>query len=167
MKLASGLLIALMISCGTIALAQPAEGHGAMGHRPGAREQFMDKLKLSDAQKSDIMKLRTSMEKAMIDVQAKIKLARVDLRTLATADPPDRSAVESKIKEINDLQFQSKKVVVDHLFDVYNLLTPEQRKTFKDHMTQTMMNDGWRSMLGARRGMPGMRHPMGGGGEQE
>ncbi|HUI66579.1 MAG TPA: Spy/CpxP family protein refolding chaperone [Bacteroidota bacterium] len=161
MKFISGMLIALICICGNFALAQPAEGHGPMNRRGAGGGEFMERLKLTDAQKADMMKLRSSMEKSMIEVQAKIKLARVDLRALVAADSPDRSTIENKIKEINDLQFQSKKVMVDHLFDAYNLLTPDQRKTFKEHMMRNLMGP-WRPMAGARRGMGTMHAPMGG-----
>jgi len=162
MKITTGVLIALICICGKVALAQPAEGHEQMNRRSAGGGEFMERLKLTDAQKADMMKLRASMEKSMIDIQAKIKLARVDLRTLVAADAPDRTAVENKIKEINDLQYQSKKAMVDHLFDAYNLLTPDQRKTFKQHMMRNLMGP-WRPMDGgARRPMGGMHPPMGG-----
>jgi Spy/CpxP family protein refolding chaperone len=133
--------------------------------------QFMEKLGLSDKQKADIAGLRTEMQKSMVGIQAKIKLARIDMRTLAASDNPEKSAIEAKMKEVSDLQFQAKKAVLDHLFSVYALLTPEQKKMFKAHMMAGLAGGmhrmQWRGMGrmgGGRMGSMGgnMMGPMGG-----
>jgi Spy/CpxP family protein refolding chaperone len=42
------------------------------------------------------------------------------------------------MKEINDFQYQAKKLTVDHLFAVYALLTPEQQKMFKGQLMKRL-----------------------------
>jgi Spy/CpxP family protein refolding chaperone len=119
----------------------------------------MEKLGLNDKQKEEIAGLRSEMQKSMVGIQSKIKIARIDLRTLASAESPDKGSIESKLKEINDLQFQSKKLIVDHVFAVSALLTPEQRKTFKSHMMMRLSGDGMHRMGGMRQGFRmGMSH---------
>ncbi len=102
----------------------------------------MDKLGLTDKQKADMAALRTEMEKSMVGIQSKIKLARIDLKALAAAESPDKASIEGKLKEINDLQYQEKKETVDHLFGVYALLTPDQRKTFRNQMMARLSGGG-------------------------
>jgi Spy/CpxP family protein refolding chaperone len=145
-----------MLFWGATALAQPGP---ASRHNPPperGERQLMQKLGLSEKQKSDIASLRTEMQKSLVGIQAKIKLARIDLGNLVRAESPDKTQIESKMKEINDLQFQEKTATVDHLFAVYNLLTPEQKKTFREHMMMRM-SGGMHPMMqhwqGFRRGM--------------
>jgi Spy/CpxP family protein refolding chaperone len=54
---------------------------------------------------------------------------------------------------------------VDHRFAVYALLTPEQKKMFKDHM-MARLSGGMHQMWGRGMGQMGRRAmgPMGGGG---
>lgn len=165
MRKSMALLCALIMAGGTIALSQPEPAsHSTPAPQKGRRE-FMEKMKLNEKQKADIAGLRTEMEKSMVGIQSKIKIARIDLRGLAGAESPDKAAIEAKLKEINDLQFQAKKVTVDHLFGVYALLTPEQKKMFKDQMMMRLSGGGMRPMgrrwQGIHGGMPGGMRPMG------
>ena len=152
------ILAATLIAVSAAAYAQPGPGD-APGHPPfmprGAR-QMMEKLKLTDKQKAEAAKLHTDLEKSMVEIQAKVKLARIDLRTLVAADAPERSAVEGKLKEISDLQYQEKKLVADHAFDFYALLTPEQQKTARAGLLRMLSGGGMRwggRMMGDRGGM--------------
>jgi len=156
-------IAALLIAGIAAAQTQPAPA-GGPGHprvMPRGARQMMERLNLTDKQKAEAAKLRTELEKSMVGIQAKIKLARIDLRTLATAEAPERSAVEGKLREISDLQFQQKKLVADHAFDFYALLTPEQQKTARAGLQRMLSGGGMRwggRMMGDRGGM------MGGGG---
>jgi len=147
-------LVAMLVACGGAVYAQSAAPHGqsharSMQHGP---RQMMAKLNLSDKQKEEATKLRTDLEKSMVGVQSKIKLARIDLRTLVSADSPDRSAIEGKLKEISDLQYQAKKLAADHAFDFYALLTPEQQKTFKGGLMRMLGSGGMMRGRGMRWG---------------
>ncbi len=157
MRTSMAILLVLALAGGTTGLAQPdPDAH----HRPDpghGHGKFMEKLGLSEKQKTDIGALRTEMEKTMVGIDAKIKLARIDLKALVAADSPDQGAIEGKLKEINDLQFQAKKAHVDHLFAVFALLTPEQKKTFKDQMMRGLAGGGMHPMMRRFQGhRPGM-----------
>jgi Spy/CpxP family protein refolding chaperone len=150
MRTTLAVLCAMTILGSAAALSQPEP---APPHAPPLKQgrmQFMEKMGLTEKQKADIAGLRADMEKSMVGIQAKIKLARIDMRTIVSSDTPDKSAIETKMKEVTDLQFQAKKVILDHLFAVYALLTPEQKKMFKDHM-MARLEGGMRRMGG--RGM--------------
>jgi len=160
MRTSAALLCALIIAGGTIALSQPGPADHRTPPPERGRRDFIDKLGLSDKQKADIASLRTEMEKSMVGIHAKITLARIDMKALAAADSPDKSSIEGKLKEINDLQFQAKKESVDHLFAVYALLTPEQRKTFQKQMMARLSGGGMgRRWQGSHRDMSDNRAP--------
>ena len=163
MRTSAAILCALIITGGTIALSQPDPADHPTPPPQRGRREFMEKLGLSDKQKADIAGLRTEMEKSMVGIQAKIKLARIDMKALAAAESPDKTSIEGKLKEINDLQYQEKKEAVDHLFAVYALLTPEQKKTFKNQMMARLSGGGMgrmgRRWQGFHREMPEDRAP--------
>jgi Spy/CpxP family protein refolding chaperone len=151
------LVCALMLAAVPAALSQPDTAPQRTPPHDRGRREFMAKLDLNDKQKTDIAGLRAEMQKSMVGIQSKIKIARIDLRTLVASDAPDKASIESKLREINDLQFQGKKLMVDHVFAVSALLTPEQRKTFKSQMMMRLSGGGMRPMghmgQGFRSGM--------------
>jgi Spy/CpxP family protein refolding chaperone len=158
MRTSMALLLALIMAGGATALSQPdpAAHHAPLPQR--GRREFMEKLGLNEKQKTDIAGLRTEMEKTMVGIQAKIKIARIDMRNLVAAESPDKGAIEGKMKEVNDLQYQAKKLTVDHIFAVYALLTPEQQKMFKGQLMKRLSGRGMRPMEhrweGFQGGMP-------------
>jgi Spy/CpxP family protein refolding chaperone len=182
MKALPGLLIAALFLAVSVAPAQQGTGQrGNMQMRhPGNRGQMMmEKLKLTDQQKSEMKKLHADMQRAMVKSQSAIRLARIDLQQLVTADKLDKAAIEKKVREISNLQQESKSALIDHLFAVYALLTPEQQATFKEHIGQ-MLQGGMRPGMQMRQGMrmrqqmrqrmgmePGMGDEMGEDMEQE
>lgn len=162
MRTSMALLLALLMAGGTATLAQPDPDARHAPPAPRGRQEFMTKLGLSDKQKADIADLRTEMEKSMVGIQSKIKLARIDLRTLVAAEAPDQASIEGKMKEISDLQFQAKKATVDHLFKVYGLLNADQKKMFKNQIKMRLSGGGMGPMghrgQGFRRGMSSDEH---------
>jgi Spy/CpxP family protein refolding chaperone len=120
--------------------SQPEEGKGL--------KKIMKELKLTDVQKKDVEKIQLDMKKQMIDQESKIKTTRLELQQLFKADTPDKSAIESKLKEIAKLEVETKMIRVDSWFSVNSLLTPEQQKTWKNAlefgpaMKQHMMKEG-------------------------
>ena len=165
MKSRFGIFLVLMIVGVLPAAAQTEDEHRPMmrdgDHRPmmggGDHERsMMSRLKLTDQQQADLRKLRIEMEKGMVKVEASIKLARIDLQQLVTAENPDRSAVEKKIREISDLQLQAKMVAVNHLFDVNAKLTTEQQKIFKAQIVSRLTEATRHRMMERGAGRPGM-----------
>ena len=146
MRTTMALLLALTMAGGATALSQPdpAEHHGPPPQR--GHGEFMEKLGLNEKQKTDIAGLRTDMEKSLVGIQAKIKIARIDMKNMVAAESPDKASIEGKMKEISDLQYQAKKMTVDHLFAVYALLTPEQQKMFKGQLMKRLSDGGMRPM---------------------
>lgn len=110
------------------------------------RERLIEKLHLTEQQEEQIQKLRLEFAKAETQTAAKIKTARLDLVGFFAAESPDRAAIEKTLKTISDLQHQQKLQLVDHLFAVRTILTPEQQKAWRKHMRSriaSMGEGGW------------------------
>ncbi|MGD0591876.1 MAG: periplasmic heavy metal sensor [Bacteroidota bacterium] len=119
-----GVFVAVvLVMVSTSLYSQPAE-------RKGPRK-IIEQLKLTVEQKKDFDKIHVDMEKQEIAQKAKNETARVELRQLFKADNPDKSAIEKKMNEIADLEVQLHMIKINSWFDVNNLLTPEQQKTWK------------------------------------
>jgi len=118
----------------------PGPGAGAGPHRDtdarSMRQELKAKLNLTEQQETQMQKLRFDLEKKQTTLQSKIKLLRIDIKELFAAENPERNAIEKKMKEVSDLQLQEKVNVLDHMFAVKGILTPEQQKIWKQHMTQ-------------------------------
>jgi Spy/CpxP family protein refolding chaperone len=134
--------ILLMLGMAGLAFAQPGPGMGeGMERHAGnerepmhGRQDVMAKLNLSEDQQNQMQKLRIDLQKKQATVQSKIRLARLDIEELFMAATPDKGAIEKKMKEVSDLQYQEKLNGLDHMFAVKAILTPEQQKLWKEHM---------------------------------
>ncbi len=151
-------IVAFVLGLALIAatgFAQPGTApRGQAG--PPARRQMMERLNLTDQQKQDVGKLRAEFQKTMIAQRAKVQSLRVDLRTEIAAENPDRAAIEKTTQAISGIQAQMKMDLINHLFSVRALLTPEQQKTWKNELMQIggrMRQMGRGGMMGARMGM--------------
>jgi Spy/CpxP family protein refolding chaperone len=138
MKKAVGMFIAMLILAVSTAPAQPGPGPGAMRRQGNPEKMMMGALNLTGQQKTDVQKLHADMERSMVKVQSAVRLARIDLRQLLDAEKLDRNAIEKKVREVSNLQQEAKTALIDHLFAVYAMLTPEQQKTFKEHMARRL-----------------------------
>ena len=142
-----------MLAFASLAFAQPEGGRPHMQ----MHQQLMEQLKLTDQQKTEMQKLRLEMEKQQVQIQAKIRLQRIDLRELFAAEKPDRAAIEKGIRAVSDLQLQEKMNMVNHLFSVNALLTPDQQKIFKKTIGERL--GAFSGEMRALRGrMRGLRH---------
>ncbi len=136
--------ILFMAAMATMAFAQPETGMG-MGKGPGhgdgerpmrGRKELMAKLNLTDDQQAQMQKMRIDLQKKQTAMQAKIRIARLEMQELFGAANIDKAAIEKKMKEVSELQYQEKLNGLDHLFSVKAILTPEQQKIWKDHIKQ-------------------------------
>ncbi len=154
-------LVALFVFASFVGFAQPPEQTRPMQRMREMRENLKTKLNLTDAQKKDLQKLRIDLEKKQTQVQAKIRMERLDLKELLLADNPDRSAIEKSLKTVSDLQYQQKLNMLDHAFAAKAVLTPEQQKTWKNEFGKLLggMRGHRMGAMGHGRGM--MRPHMG------
>jgi len=157
MKRFSLMALAMLAIAGT-AMAQPPQG-GMMRHREMMKERMgkspLEELGLSDAQKSQIHQVMLDTRKKNIDVEARLKLAGIELHELMNAEAPDQARINVKISEVSKLRETLMRNGIETKLAVQKILTPEQRKKMQD--SRPFMFG--RGRHGARPfGGPGMMH---------
>ena len=125
------ILLLTMVSA-TLAMSQ-GNMRGEVSHDGNmfGRGRIAEELKLTEDQKKEFAKLRAGLEKSTITTRSKIQLARVDLRQMYAEEKPDRSKIEDKAREIGKLETDLKLARTGFWFDVSNILTAEQKTTWK------------------------------------
>ena len=124
---------AAMILFTTMAAAQPRQRmmmHRGDGERMGMR--WSEELKLTDEQKDQIRQIFLDTRKKNIDLEAKLKLGRIELHELMTADTPDQKKIDAQISALSQLHEAKMRVRIESLLAIQKLLTPEQRKKAKE-----------------------------------
>ena len=148
------------------AMAQP--GPGCPMAEPGKQMKMVKKIEMQampemTAEQLDKMDaLRVSHLKEMMPLKTDLRIREMELAALWRADKLDAKKIVAKVKELSDLRGKMQLAKVNHHLDVYNLLTPEQRKAWRPPMMGgrgKMRGMGRRMMRGAM--MDDMGGPMG------
>lgn len=105
---------------------------------PMMRERIFEKLNLTDAQKDQISKLKTDFQKKMIDMKSNLQKDMVDLKALRSKDDVTRNEVIASVEKVNKAKNEIALALANHLMDVREILTPEQRKIAKDFLPGMM-----------------------------
>ncbi len=143
-------LILFLMFVTTAALGQPDRSN--MDHPRRTGERLMERLKLTPDQEKQFSKLRTDMMKKQVDLRANIQKDRIDLGSLMHADNPSKGSIESKQKDINNLQGEIKLNRTEFWFAVNSILTPDQQKEWKQ-LPEFLMHRGRRQEGRLQRGM--------------
>jgi Spy/CpxP family protein refolding chaperone len=157
------LLIALfLVAVTSLAMAQP-RGMGRQemvpDEKPGAR--MIERLKLTNDQQTQFDKLTSSLLKKQIALRSKIETARVELHDLMREEAPDQQKIITKQREINTLQGDIKSNRTGFWFDVNTILTPEQRKEWKQSPLMSMQErSGMKHRMMMRGNMSSHRYLM-------
>ena len=96
-------------------------------------QQMMQKLNLTDEQKTKIEDARLNHQKQMIDLKANLEKKMLALKELRVKGNLDRNNVIAAVKDINQAKNDIAIARVNNMMDIYDILTPEQRKTWKDN----------------------------------
>ncbi len=96
-------------------------------HSAGLEEQ----LKLTDAQKDQMHKLRVENQKKCIPLTASLKLARIELEELIQSDASQKK-IDEAVKEINGIKSKLFSQRIKHRIDMAKVLTKEQKSMLKD-----------------------------------
>jgi Spy/CpxP family protein refolding chaperone len=123
-----------------------AEMKRGMRGRPG----MMEGLKLSDDQKSKLEEVHYRHEKKAIEMRADLRLATLDLHRLMRAESPDQRAIDAQIDRVSALRGSLQKAGVASMLETRALLTPEQRKLWREQHGRGGMRRG-----GMMHGGPG------------
>jgi len=112
------------------AVSVAAQGRKGPGRRGPAVDaaQLKQELGLTDAQVSQMQKIRGEQRKLQIRRHADIQIARVDLHELLAAPAVDEKAVAAKTRELGDLQAAALKARVDGQLAMRKVLTAEQHE---------------------------------------
>ena len=122
----------------------------------------MEGLDLSNEQKEQIRQLRMDNKKNSIKTNAKLKVAKLELRELVAADEPDKKKIDAKISVIGQLQEERMAQQINTTLAVKEVLTPEQREKTKElrHSQGKKRKRGDARMNNRRQGRFGKRQGM-------
>lgn len=130
--------------------------------------------KLTEEQQTKLQDLRLAHEKEVLPLRAELEKQRVNLKLELTADKFNESKAKSIEGEISKLTSEIASKMVQHLRAVRDLLTPEQKKVFDQHilsggpmgpggmMGQGMMRGGGMTGHAGMMGHGGMMGPAAG-----
>lgn len=101
-------------------------------HRMDGPGKRMAELNLTDAQKEKIKSLRSEHQNKMIDLKAELEKERVKGKELQT-DNINRKDFLSHVEKMNSIRNKISTAQAEHRMDVYEQLTPEQKKMWNDN----------------------------------
>ena len=131
------LLIALVISLGinvgvigTVAyrLIEGRQFRSHMNERLWRHSPLKRDLKLTDEQLDEMDRMREEMREKIRPLREKLGDRRRELISLLRADEPDRSKLDPLAGEIADLQSELGLSIFEHLFEMREILSEEQRE---------------------------------------
>ena len=136
MKKSVLILTGLLLSGGVAFAAWPGEGRPAQRAHRGGRGPGLGVMKqelgLSDAQVTQIEKLRADQQKAAIRRRADVQVAQLELKELMAASTVDEKAVHAQVDKISALQAANMKARVEGQLAFRKVLTPEQVQKMKE-----------------------------------
>ncbi|MBI5836534.1 MAG: Spy/CpxP family protein refolding chaperone [Candidatus Eisenbacteria bacterium] len=154
MKRTSVCIVALVaLACASIASAEPAGGPPKGEPGPG-RMARVQKLQLSDSQKSQLREKRFAAAHRRIELHSRLAEARLCLHELMSGEKLDEAAIRTQARVVGELQGQAAQQRIEDHVGMLTVLTPEQRKTVHQ------LRPGMRGMRGPAMWMGG--HGMGG-----
>lgn len=91
-----------------------------------------EQLNLTDQQKAKLEDLRMQHQEKMVDMRAELDKARIETQRLRRSDKLNRSDVINQTKKMSNIRNKMAEARANHMMDVYELLTDEQRKIWND-----------------------------------
>ena len=174
--------LAAVLLGGALALAQgPGGGMGQgpmmMQHRPPFEGAFgaasnhgrwwnnprmIEQLKLTDDQRKAMDQILYDHRAKLIDLQANLERAELDMEPLMSADQPDQKAMEAQIDKIVAARADLERANALFLLDIRMKLTLDQWKQLKDMRADRMreerhgpgMHREWRQRPDGQGGPP-------------
>jgi Spy/CpxP family protein refolding chaperone len=124
----AALLLAALPFLAAPALAGPHHGG------PGRLERQLEKLGLSDAQKTKVQAILDAAKPKREEVRGKMRAAFDEMRALLDQESPSESAVLAQADKIGAIQTEAHKAMLTTLLAVRKELTPEQRAQLSEAM---------------------------------
>jgi Spy/CpxP family protein refolding chaperone len=127
-----------VIGCAIVFLAlSGAYAQGQGKNRPGGegkKEGLFKELKLTPEQEKKLEENRNARQQQMVTIRAAFKASHEKLQAKLNDPAVTRAAIEPLINEIEVLQAKSMKNRIDGIFEVKEILTPEQYVKFNQIM---------------------------------
>ena len=151
-KITLAIVLVLSLCLTAIGYSQPARqdnkpGRPMMKMAGMQKMEIFKKLNLTDQQKGKIGDLKIAFQKKMIDLKADLQKSKLDLKELRQKSELNRNDVIAAVEKINKSRDAISIAVANHMMDVYEVLTPEQQKIWKENAPNfKMMRRGHRMM---------------------
>jgi len=130
------------------------EGGGeAVLRRSGESPRLGSRLSLDKVQQRKMRGMRGSLFEGIKPVRDELEAKREDLVNLLTIEDPDRIVIDQKIGEINNLQSQIQRAVIDSLLREKDFLNPMQQKEYFDVISRRLCPNRFFMGRGRGRGM--------------
>lgn len=121
LKLITLILTALLISFNS---ANAQRG----GNKPNDRKTNFNHLKLTDAQKVDFKKIQFAHEEARIELQAELKMNKLEVKKLLSENNFDEAKLLSLVEQGSIIKNKLKKSNVEMWLKIRNILDDDQKK---------------------------------------
>jgi Spy/CpxP family protein refolding chaperone len=139
-KLFASMIGVLFLAVATVSIyAQAPKGNMNKKGPMMMKENIFKKLNLTDAQKDQISKLRTDFQTKMVDLRATLQKNTIALKALTKKDDLTRDEVLSSVEAVNKAKNDIAIAFANHLMDIREILTPEQRKIAQEHLSGMFM----------------------------
>ncbi|MGO9324140.1 MAG: Spy/CpxP family protein refolding chaperone [Terracidiphilus sp.] len=153
----------------------PGMGPGFGQHRPPMERAFgfangqfwnnpdvVKQLSLTDDQRKAMDGILQDHRMKLIDMQATLRKAEVEMIPLMKADSPDRAAIEAQIDKVVSARADLEKANARFLLDIRLQLKPDQWKQLQIVHQNRMQHDGMREHGGGQWGQDRRGPSMGG-----
>ncbi|MFQ6084221.1 MAG: Spy/CpxP family protein refolding chaperone [Candidatus Aminicenantia bacterium] len=114
-------------------------------HREGKHSPMSilgKELSLSQSQAREMESLRQSLEPKMEEIKKELREKRVQLVNLLMESEPDLEKINIQLTEIESLQTELQKLVIDHLLQEKKILSPEQQKRLFSIISKRLCPEG-------------------------
>jgi len=105
-----------------------------MSHRMEGHKKFLrEKLHLTDQQVSKIESLRSEHMKKMIDLKGELKKNMIDQKSIRDKESFTREDIIAGVEKANKIRNEIALANANHRMDIWETLTPDQKKIAKDN----------------------------------
>ncbi len=131
------LLTTFMVGVGTYTIAQQHE-HAKKErrehhHKKGQHRMLSEIPDLTDKQKEQIKEIQMKKAKQIIPIKNELGEKKARMKTLMSADKPQKEEIMNLVEEMGRLKTQMKKIKITSKLDIHNILTEEQRLWIQMH----------------------------------
>ncbi|HPN33417.1 MAG TPA: Spy/CpxP family protein refolding chaperone [bacterium] len=156
-KMIIGLAMIILALDATLLTAQPAQPRRKWDF---GRRQGLLALNLSETQEQAMRELRRKHARELIPLHSQLQAVNLDLEAALDAEEPDLAKVNRLVDEKSKIRAEISKKRIAHRIDIAKLLTPEQRKIWRDRQGRGW-GRGWDGWIDCNRLNRSGRHPLG------